>query len=356
MTKKISYSDNEFPNNKLSVGIDFSRANVINEPKSRIKEKPKEAELVSFSRTDKITKPLRTRITCGSYTSRRSLEKILQKRKGDKSIYPIIDSVRKNNKKMRQLREDFRLLRDFFPRTIILEVEDYVERILPKVLEILKAKEGEERITPRKRRGIILAVFRSFARRFGRKLTPEVIEEANKRFNYKRTISPFEVATWENFLIKNKLLKRPEKRSKTRLKTFFLHIINHTQKLLQETSIAKNDEYSNILQQAKKTIMGYASKKKQEKLNEIIKHKDLDFAARLTIWTLCKFFAKNNKQNDLQMPQELPGWKKLFLADLYQKDEEKQEIPVRTWKYINWSEFSLQKELKEYKLFPEGKN
>ena len=113
----INYSNENFSSTRLPVGIDFSKIDVVNyeesgnEKKGNIKEEIT-AELVSFNRTDRSTKPYRSKIQLGSYVSKENLKKILKKEHKDRSYFSMLEYIRKNDKTATAIREDFDLLRD----------------------------------------------------------------------------------------------------------------------------------------------------------------------------------------------------------------------------------------------------
>ena len=81
----------------------------------------------------------------------------------------------------------------------------------------------------------------------------------------------------------------------------------------------------------------------------MIKHQDKDFASRLIFWSIAKAIAEKKFDIKLNNPEEIPGWKSLFLID----DQSEKEVPIRSFKFIFWSEFSLRKKLQELDFFPE---
>ena len=344
----INYSQNNFPQGKLSVGIDFSKQDVINNPNNKINEEVR-AELVSFERVDKTVRPYKSKIQLGSYISKDHLQKILKKEGKDRSLYGMLENIRKGDKHTIELSKDFDLLRDFFPAALVREVEDYCLRIMPKIIKLAEEQSGSK-ITPRRRRAYILAVFRSVCRKNGRKLTEELMLEINQRFGYKRMMKLFEVFQAENELIGWKLLKKKADKTQDNLKIFFLNAMNQFNKMKENPTIKENVEYQEILKLTKKHILGYASRKDcQNSLLEIIRHKDPDFAARLIIWSVIKFYALEKFELNFKNPEDVEGWKVLFLID---NETEETEVPIRSYKYIFWSEFALRKELKENDLYP----
>ncbi len=349
---KVNYSQDTYPQGKLSVGIDFSKRDVINHPSNIYNSYNQEieAELVSFDRVDKTVRPYKSKIQLGSYISKDHLQKILKKERSGRSLYCVLENIRKKDKSTAALSKDFDLLRDFFPSALVLEVEDYCLRMMPKV-EKNTEKEGANRITPRKRRAYVLAVFRSICRKNGRAITEELLLEINLRFGYKRMMKLFEIFQAENELIGWKLLAKKTNTTQSNLKTFFLNTMNQFNRLKDEPEIAENSDFLEILSLTKKHILGYASRKDcHQALIEITRHKDPDFAARLIIWSVVKHFALEKFELSFKNPEDIEGWKTLFLVDNGLNTE---EIPIRSYKYIFWSEFSLRKELKENNLFPE---
>ncbi len=356
---KINFSNENFSSTRLPVGIDFSRIDVVNfeesdkEKKGNIKEEIT-AELVSFNRTDRSMKPYRSKIQLGSYVSKENLKKILKKEHKDRSYFSMLEYIRKNDKTATAIREDFDLLRDFFPVDLIREVEDFCYRIIPKVEKFVKER-GELKLTPRKRRGFILAIFKSFCRKNGRKFTKELLEEINKRFDYQRLIKLFEIAKAENDLIAwNLLVKKPEKEGND-LRVFYLNVINNINRLKKDPIISGNKDYLEIVSMTQKFITSFTSSKEHKKaLSKLIKHQDLDFASRLIIWSIAKHFAKEKFDYNFRNPESVPGWLTLFLIESSNTDDPEEAIPIRSLAYTFWSEFNLRNKLKESKLFPES--
>ncbi len=354
----VNYGNENFNPNRLPVGIDFSKADVVNyeesgqEKKGNIK-KEITAELVCFNRVDRSVKPFRSKIQLGSYVSKDNLKKILKKEQKDRSYYNMLEFMRKNDKTSLAIREDFDLLRDFFPVELLNEVEDFCFRIIPKV-EKAVIERGELKLTPRKRRGYILAIFKSFCRKNGRKFTKELLEEINKRFDYQRIIKLFEIAKAENDLITwNFLVKKPKKEVND-LRVFYLNIINNMNRLKKDPIISENKNYLEIVSLTQKYITGFASSKESKKeLSKLIKHQDLDFASRLIIWSIAKHFAKEKFDYNFRNPESVPGWLTLFLVDNPINAEADEGIPIRSLAYTFWSEFNLRNKLKESNLFPE---
>ena len=355
----INYSNENFSSNRLPVGIDFSKIDVVKfeesgkEKKGNTKEEIT-AELVSFNRTDRSTKPYRSKIQLGSYVSKENLKKILKKEQKDRSYFSMLEYIRKNDKTATAIREDFDLLRDFFPVELIREVEDFCYRIIPKIEKYVKER-GELKLTPRKRRGFILAIFKSFCRKDGRKFTKELLEEINKRFDYQRLIKLFEIAKAENDLIAwNLLVKKPEKEVND-LRVFYLNVINNINRLKKDSIISGNKDYLEIVSMTQKYITRFTSSKNLKKaLSKLIKHQDLDFASRLIIWSIAKYFAKEKFDYNFRNPESVPGWLTLFLIDSSNTEEQEEAIPIRSLAYTFWSEFNLRNKLKENNLFPEN--
>ncbi len=350
---KVNYLPETFSQGKLSVGIDFSKRDIINHPSNNNNNnfnREIKAKLVSFERVDKTIRPYKSKIQLGSYITKDHLQKILKKERSSRSLYCVLENIRKKDKNTTELSKDFDLLRDFFPAALVLEVEDYCLRMMPKVEKNI-VKERAKRITPRKRRAFVLAVFRSICRKNGRAITEELMLEINLRFGYKRMMKLFEVFQAENELISWKLLAKKANTTQSNLKTFFLNTMNQFNKLKDEPKIIENSEFMDILSLAKKHILGYASRKDcHQAIIEIARHKDADFAARLIIWSIVKHFAQKKYEMNFKNPEDLEGWKTLFLIDSGLNGK---EIPIRSYKYIFWSEFSLRKDLKENNLFPE---
>lgn len=355
----INYSNDNFSSTRLPVGIDFTKIDVVNyeesgkEKKGNIKEEIT-AELVSFNRADRSMKPYRSKIQLGSYVSKENLKKILKKEHKDRSYFSMLEYIRKNDKTATAIREDFDLLRDFFPVELIREVEDFCYRIIPKVEKFVKER-GELKLTPRKRRGFILAIFKSFCRKNGRKFTKELLEEINKRFDYQRLIKLFEIAKAENDLIAwNLLVKKPEKEGND-LRVFYLNVINNINRLKKDPIISGNKDYLEIVSLTQKYITSFTSSKDLKKaLSKLIKHQDLDFASRLIIWSVAKHFAKEKFDYNFRNPESVPGWLTLFLVESSNTENQEEAIPIRSLAYTFWSEFNLRNKLKESNLFPES--
>ena len=212
---------------------------------------------------------------------------------------------------------------------------------------------GELKLTPRKRRGFILAIFKSFCRKNGRKFTKELLEEINKRFDYQRLIKLFEIAKAENDLIAwNLLIKKPEKEGND-LRVFYLNVINNINRLKKDPIISGNKDYLEIVSLTQKYITSFTSSKELKKaLSKLIKHQDLDFASRLIIWSLAKHFAKEKFDYNFRNPESVPGWLTLFLVESSNIENQEEAIPIRSLAYTFWSEFNLRNKLKESNLFP----
>jgi hypothetical protein len=340
MTKnKIDYSGQQFSPNRLPAAYDFSQSDVINNPyKTEIEE---EAGVVLVDYTANKTHPYKSKPHTGTFQSQYDLKQILNKQIKDESFYIILDAIKKNDKVTYGLVEDFSLLRDFFTTNVINEVLDYTSHIIPKITRILK-KEGTNNLTPRKRRGIILAIFKSISRKNGRKFTQQLLDEINARFNYQRKIKLFEISKWENKLLKHKLLIRTEDFTKDRLKNFFYHVVTHSQQLKRHSAIQANKKYVKLVDMTKQHIMAFAREESTRQIVvEMTKHVDIDFLSRLIIWTIAKNYAKEEYQLDFKDSSELDGWRSLFLVD----SNNDSELSIRSWKYIFWREFSFRKEL-----------
>jgi hypothetical protein len=350
MKAKVNYSDKNYDRIPLSVGIDFTKANTVTSedgiPEKRVDEV--EAELVDFRPSDRVMRPTRTKIKLGSYIPKETLQRILKKSKKDSSYYSMLEYIRKNEKMAIALNEDFNLLRDFFPIALVNEVQDYCYRIIPKIEKII-LEQGLAKLTPRKRRGFVLAIFRSICRRNGRSLTEELLKEINNRFNYQRQIKLFEVCSAENELINWNLLAKKPARELNDLKVFYLNVINNINRMKKNEIIKGNSEHLKILTLTQKYIVKFTTNKdKQKILLKIIKHQDKDFIARLVIWSIAKYYANKELNENFRSPEETPGWIDLFLIE-----DAEENIPIRSLKFVFWSEFQLRNKLKECKLFPE---
>ncbi|HUT80164.1 MAG TPA: hypothetical protein VMZ29_03100 [Candidatus Bathyarchaeia archaeon] len=355
---KINYSENIFTTNRLPVGIDFSNAKTVNyqdhnQEKTLEEIDEANAELVSFTRVDRAVRPTKSKIQLGSYISKDSLQKILNKDHKDRSYYNLLECVRKNDRTAIALKEDFNSLRDFFPSELVLEVEDYCSRLIPKVEKIVTDK-GQAKLTPRKRRGYILAVFKSVCRKNGRKFTEQLLEEINNRYSYDRRIKLFEVCKAENDLIDWNLLIRKPEREIDDLRIFYLNVINNLNRLKKNNIIAQSKENLEIITLTQRYITGFtASKEHKKAITALIKHQDKDFAARLIIYSIAKHFANEKFRLNFKNPEEIPGWASLFLVREINADVKTELVPIRSFKFIFWAEFSLRNKLKELGLFPE---
>ena len=196
---------------------------------------------------------------------------------------------------------------------------------------------------------MILAVFRAIGRKNARKFTEHLLAEINDRFNYERKIRMFEVAKWENRLVQFKLFHRPTDLSKDKLKSYYFHVVQHTQTLRKEPLIAENEAYLEVVRKTKDFLVRMARDEEQKNaLKKHLKHKDPDYHARMMIWTIVKQYAKIFLDLKLNVPEEEAGWRRLFIV-------EGTEEPIRSWKFMYWYEFQLRRELKEQGLFPEEK-
>ncbi|MCE7744390.1 MAG: hypothetical protein GPJ52_04575 [Candidatus Heimdallarchaeota archaeon] len=348
MYKKTDYQGTNFSPNRLPVAIDFSKMDVVNLPDHLRNEL--EAELVEFTKPDGAVRPYKGKITLGSYIKKGELQDILKKERKDRGYYQALSNIRKTDKEGSELREDFQLLSDFFPEKIVQEVRSFVEHILPKLKTILIEEKGWKKITPRKRRGMILAVFKAIGRKNARKFTQPLLEEINNRFGYERRIKMFEIAKWENILIQLKLLHRSTDFTKDKLKTYYYYVVQHCQTLRKDPTLAENESYLEVIRKTKEFLVRMARDEEQKKaLKKHLKHKDPDYHARMMIWTIAKQYAKIFLDLKLNVPEEEAGWRILFLVD------ETNDLPIRSWKFVYWYEFQLRRELKEHGLFPEDK-
>lgn len=338
LSRRVNFDDNPVPRYPMNIGLDFSRADVVNDPMNN-----GDAEFIVF----KETKPIKNKVTTGTYISQKSLKKIVTSDKTN-GFYRIIDLIRKNDSFKKKLLEDFDLLRDFFPAELVLEVENYCVELFPKLEERLDS------FTPRKRRTYIIAIFRSFCRRNGRKITKDFLCEINNRFLYKRTVKYLDVCRAESELIDLKLLPRKEDTlEKDDLQIFYLNVINNINRLKQQKDISSNKKYLKIISLAHKYITSFA-KENKEILHAFIKHQDKDFIARLTIWSIAKHFAKEKFNLKFIRVEELPGWNTLFLIERV-NDIDSLQVPIRSLKYIFWYEFQFRNNLEKIGLLPEGK-
>ena len=354
MTNKYyDYRTESFSPNRLPIAIDFSQTDVMNKYQQQETSSDElAAELVSFQKVDQAPRPYRTKIQLGSYLSQEHLSQILNKHKKDRNYYQMLDNIRKSDKDQSERRKDFNLLRDFFPHSLTVEVENYCEQMFPKLKKKLAEYKPDESLTPRKRRAIILAVFRSVCKRNGRLFTEELLEEINERYGYQRKMKIFEICRWENTLVNYKLLIKPPKSAIDNIKLFYLHFMKQINGLKENSIMAGNASYLEILELTKKHILGFAkSEEKKAALVEVIKHQDINYISRLLLWCVARVFASDTHNIQFSSPEEVEGWNSLFHADIENSSEEA-KTPVRTWKYIFWSSFSLRKKLKSSGLYP----
>jgi hypothetical protein len=360
VSKQVDYSNTKFSPERLPVVIDFTKSDVINDPENRQKKNTKDlaamreeirGELIEYTKVSENAKTYRDAFE-GGYISTEDLKLILKKDRRDRSYYRLIDNIRKTTPEEAAINKDFDLLRDFFPNNIVTRVQNYCYKIIPKVEEILLEKKKITSFTPRKRRGIILAVFRQFIRKNGRQFTDELLDEINERFGYQRTIKMFEVCRWQNRLVQMQFLKRTPKAGKNKLQLFYLNLVKQVNNLREQPEIAQNKDYLAIIQKARKHIMDFTKKPEaKEALLEICLHKEADFAARIIFWTLCKHIAETEYNLTFTRVEELAGWKTIFIADITSPNDSEEQLPIRTWKYIFWAEFNMRNELKELGIF-----
>jgi hypothetical protein len=346
-----NYSENNYDSIPSTVGIDFSKTMDVTTPDG-IPDfyEEKEAELVSFQRTDKVIRPIRSKATTGTFQSQREMANIIGTDQKDIRVKVIIDKMRDDSSKIpRELNEDISLLRDFFPIDLVNEVHDYCLRNIPKIEKIIE-EQNLKRLTPRRRRGYVLAIFKSMCRKNGRKITEEMLEEINNRFGYERQIKLFEVSKAESDLIHWNLLARKPEREPNDLKMFYLNVINNINLLKKNEKIRENPTHLKVITLTQRWITKFAADKKHKKnLYKLLKHQDKDFFARLLIWSIAKFFAEEELGEHFRTPEETPGWIDLFLI----KNAE-EEIAIRSLKFVFWSEFQLRKKLKESNLYPKS--
>lgn len=351
--KYYDYRTENFSQNRLPIAIDFSQSDVINNHEEINADRDEiTAELVSFQKVDQAQRSYRTKIQLGSYLSQEHLNQILNKHQKDRSYYQVLDNIRKCDTEESEQRKDFDLLRDFFPHSLTVKVQNYCDEMFPKLKKKLAVDKPGESLTPRKRRAIILAVFRSISRKNGRLFTEELLEEVNLRYGYQRKMKLFEICRWENTLVNYKLLIKSPKTSVDNIKLFYLHFMKHIKNLKENAVFAENPSYLEILELTRKHILGFAkSEEKRAALSEVVKHADVDYISRLVIWSVARAISSDVHNISFSTPEEVDGWNSLFYADI---DEPSQEpkTPVRTFKYIYWSEFSLRKKLKSNGLYP----
>jgi hypothetical protein len=353
VNKYYDFRQENFSPNRLQVAIDFSQSDVVNIHHEGNAEKDEmQAELVSFQKVDRAQKVYRTKGQLGSFLSQEHLNQILNKHQKDRNFYQVLDNIRKCDKEESERRKDFDLIRDFFPHSLTVEVENFCERMFPKLKKKLAKDKPDESLTPRKRRSIILAVFRSVCRKNGRLFTEELLEEINARYNYQRKMKLFEICKWESTLVNYKLLVKPPKTTVENIKIFYLHFMKQVKNLTENAAFAENAAFMEVLTLSKKHILGFAkSEEKKATLIEIIKHSDINYISRLMLWCVARVILSDLHNIQISNPEEVEGWNSLFYADIDEPSEEP-KTPVRTWKYINWSEFSLRKKLKSNGLYP----
>ncbi len=145
---------------------------------------------------------------------------------------------------------------------------------------------------------------------------------------------------------------KPLKSAVDNIKLFYLHFMKQINGLKENGILAGNTAYLEILELTKKHILGFAkSEEKKATLIEVIKHQDIDYISRLLLWCVARVFASDVHNIQFSNPEEVEGWNTLFHADIENTSEEA-KTPVRTWKYIYWSGFSLRKKLKSSGLYP----
>jgi len=365
------YSQEQFSPERLGVGLKRTNKAAVHEsacPATKgaahelVCKAKKDAEVsydwVQFNDKERPVRPFRSKIQLGGYMTSTGLQQVLKKAHKDALFYKVVDQVRKSDRKQVELRQDFALLRDFFPGDRLKLVEDYCEQLLPKLehnlkneAPVAKTTTSKATLTPRSRRAVILALCRSQGKKDGRALTPELLEEINNRFGYQRPVKLFEVCRWQSKLEHWGLLKRTPTTDPKTLKPFFLKALGLLNQLQEHPALATSAQARTILALTRQHLLTFSQKAKKAALLKVCLHKDLDYAARLIIWSLAKFFAQTYCSLTFRRPDTLEGWRTLFLAyDRWDKPGE--AVPVRTWKYIFWSEFSLRKELLALGLFP----
>ena len=334
MSRRIDYGTNKYPAEKLPVGLDFTKSS---------------PELVNLDLNNSHNRARFSNIQLGSYMPQNNLQRILHKDKKDFSFYAALDATCKNNKQRASIRSDITDIQQFFSTEFTFDIYNYILKIIDPIVECFTEKYNK-RLTPRKRRTYILAVVRSFSRRKGRKFTKELLEDINKSFNYfSRQIRFGEVCTAENDLINWKFLPKQQKLSQSSLQQFNLNLVHNLNRLRKDPIIAANQDFNNILLLTKNFIMNIATDEIHKKsFLSLMEHYDKDFFSRLLIWTIAKAFAARDFNYYLKKPDS-PGWLTLFLVD----SMDQHQIPIRSLKYIFWTEFSFRKQLKECQMYPE---
>jgi len=145
---------------------------------------------------------------------------------------------------------------------------------------------------------------------------------------------------------------KPPKTAVDTIKLFYLHFMKQIKNLKENEVIAGNASFLEIVDQTKKHILGFAkSEEKKATLVELIKHQDVNYISRLLLWCVARVISNDVYNIQYSNPEEVEGWNSLFFADIEEASGQTL-TPVRTWKYIYWSEFSLRKKLKSNGLYP----
>lgn len=343
MRRKSDFSpETRFVNKDNSeIAFDFSRENIINIPKGDT--------MVHFSRNDKVVRPTKDKIKLGSYISEYDLKQIIHKEFKNRHYYSILDTLKKGSADEQTISKDFMIFKDFFLREVTLEVQNYGQKIIPKVKKMELENHPEKScFTPRKRRALILAVYRSFCRKNGKKITDELLDEINNRFNNKRKMQLKEVIRWENKLVSYKLLAKNHEQNFDKIRHFYKLVIKQTTLLKSNPEMQVNKQYLEVLEKAKKKLTAcLIDKTMKERLQSIIRHKDVDYATRIILWSIVKNIAIGEYDLLLKIATNLPEWQELFVLDY---DQYQQPIYIQSAKYIFWNEFQIRKELIKHDL------
>jgi len=124
-------------------------------------------------------------------------------------------------------------------------------------------------------------------------------------------------------------------------------VVTHCMNLRKDPVIGEHEGFLETIAKTKQFIIRIVQDKdKKKNLAKILKHREVDFAARMIVWSIAKEYLKTFHEITLKFPEEEAGWRSLFLVD------ESEDIPIRTWKFVFWNEFQVRKELKEQGLFP----
>ena len=299
----LNYSDVKV-DYRLPVAIDFSQD---------------EPTLVNFNHGEKITRPISTTITLGSFLSKSALRRITSDSNSMQRFVCL------NTTLQSKVNTDLNLFKEFFFRSEdFLEVQSYCFKILPKIAARVK------KFTPRIRRTYLLAVCESFTRR---KITKDLLGRINDRFAYTRTIKRNDI-----YLAKNNLeIWQYLVKSDT---TFILQDFYH-KAIANITRVSEliDDQLLAVLSQVKEQIADLMTNQKDELL-QLIKHfRDKDYLARMFIYVFTAKIASEKKLK-LNKPVEDPFLQLLFIGTNHSLD------------YSYWNYFTIKKKLQSAGLYP----